>query len=85
MRNKDKIVEDFFTFSLIIFILICIMFTMLFIISLGIVILAFPLVLSIVENNWYFMLLYMVAIPMFFIYLGGIDLMYIEMNFESEE
>ena len=85
MVNKNKVIEDFFTFSLIIFILICIIFTMLFIISLGIVILAFPLVLSIVENNWYFMLLYMVAIPMFLVYLSGIYLMYVEMNYESEE
>lgn len=83
MRNK--VIEDIFTFSLMIFILICIMLTMIFVVALGAGILSFPLILSIIQNNWYFMLLYMVAIPMFFVYLGGINLMRIEMNFESEE
>ncbi len=83
MRNKN--IEDVFTFSLMIFILICIMFAMFFIVALGVGILSFPLILSVTQNNWYFMLLYIVAIPMFFVYIGGINLMRMEMNFESEE
>jgi len=82
---KNKIIEDIFTFSLMIFILICIMFAMFFIVALGVGILSFPLILSVTQNNWYFMLLYIVAIPMFFVYIGGINLMRMEMNFESEE
>ena len=82
---KNKIIEDIFTFSLMIFILICIMFAMFFIVALGVGILSFPLILSVAQNNWYFMLLYIVAIPMFFVYIGGINLMRMEMNFESEE